>query len=300
MRLNSVKRQRLIDTVEKAPWGDIAASWETVDLGLRRALDATVRDFRRWEWAVHMRGDRDEFSVDGADVAAMLSEERLAYVARLLRSIALSFGTETEISEQTPSSTRQPGRDTIAPLLARIIEIATSADEADAVLDEAENQVRKIIRGLALPDTAPRDRHWWFLRRVEGDTPTADRRRPVEKRAMGLMMRMTERDGAIESPPALRELVASTEYPAEEVDRAFLFLVTEEGRTVGGTLELADLDARHIGKLQAAELIEWNTAGEWTLTDKGQTISSLLSEYADPKYEWRSLLSDDDPPVFSA
>ena len=98
MRLNSAKRQRVIEAVEAAPWGDITASCKTVDIGLRRALDATALDFQRWAQESTLRGERDEFTLESAEVQAMSAEQRLAYVARLLRSIALSFGTETEFS----------------------------------------------------------------------------------------------------------------------------------------------------------------------------------------------------------
>jgi hypothetical protein len=210
------------------------------------------------------------------------------------------------------SQLRPPGRDTIAPFLARISEIATSDDEADAVLDEVENELRKLTRALPLLATAPPGRIAWYVARIQGHTdaiadivrqraqaPAAERRLPVEKRGMGLMMRVAERDGVIEPPAELREFVAAAEYPAEEIDRALVLLVTEEGRTIGGTVELADLDAMRIGRLFAAGLVQCGLEGEWSLTYKGQTMSSLLSEYADPKYEWRSLLSDDDPPVVS-
>lgn len=98
MRLSSAKRQRAIEAVEDAPWGDIAGSLETVEIGLRRALDATADDFQRWEHAASLGDDRDEFTIERAEVEAMSADERLAYVARLLRSIALSFGVETEFS----------------------------------------------------------------------------------------------------------------------------------------------------------------------------------------------------------
>ena len=206
---------------------------------------------------------------------------------------------------------RPPHRDTVAPLLARLVEIAAS-DEADAALDETDHEIRRLTRALALLNTAPRERRGWFVRRVEGHTaaivaiarqraeaPPAERRLPVEKRAMGLMMRGAERDGVIEPPANLRGLVTGTQYPAAEIDRAFVLLVTGEGRTIGGTVELAELDAVRIGKLLAADLVQCGIEGEWSLTFKGQTMSRLLSEYADPKYEWRCLLSDDDPPVVS-
>jgi hypothetical protein len=98
MRLSSAKRQRVIEAVEDAPWGDIGGSLETVEIGLRRALDATARDFERWEHAASLGEERDEFSIESAEVEAMSGDERLSYVARLLRSIALSFGVETEFS----------------------------------------------------------------------------------------------------------------------------------------------------------------------------------------------------------
>lgn len=207
----------------------------------------------------------------------------------------------------------RPGRrDTIAPFIALMIEIATPSDGADGLLVEVEDELRKLDRALGLLGTAPRERVGWFLRRVEGHTdaiiaiarklahqPAADQRHPFEKRAMGLMMRGAERDGVIEPPAELREFVTRAQYPPVEIDRALVLLVTGEGRTVGGTVELADLDAVRIGKLLAAELVQCGMEGEWSLTYKGQTMSRLLTEYADPKYEWRSLLSDDDPPVVS-
>jgi hypothetical protein len=311
MRLNSVKRQRMIEALEEAVLGDIAASCETVEHGLRRALAATALDFQRWEQESSLRGERDEFTLESAEVEAMSAEERLADVARLLRSIALSFGTETEFGLVNPQR-RPPRRDTIAPLLARLVEIATS-DEADAALDEAADETQEITRAMASLATAssPSTRSF-LLRRVErraeaivaiarqrAEAPVAERRLPVERRAMGLMMRGAERDGVIEPPAELREFVTGSQYPAAEIDRAFVLLVTGEGRTVGGTVELAELDAVRIGKLLAAELVQCGMEGEWSLTFKGQTMSRLLTEYADPKYEWRSLLSADDPPVIS-
>ncbi|MDX6450622.1 MAG: hypothetical protein QOH16_671 [Gaiellaceae bacterium] len=312
MQLNSVKRQRMIEAIEEAVLGDIAASCETVDLGLRRALDATADDFQRWEQGASLRGERDEFSLESAEVEAMSGKERLAYVARLLHSIALSFGTETEYNQQTSMGLRQQSRDAIAPFVARTIEIATSADEADAVLDEAEKELRNLTRALTRLATAPPDQMAWYVARIQGHADAivavarqraqavaAERRLPVEKRAIGLMMRGAERDGRMQAPAELREFVTATEYPAEEIDRALVLLVTGDGRTIEGTVELAELDGVRIGKLLAAELIQCGMEGEWSLTFKGQTMSSLLTEYADPKYEWRSLLSDDDPPVVS-
>jgi hypothetical protein len=77
MRLSSAKRQRVIEAVEDAPWGDIAGSLETVEIGLRRALDATADDFERWGREGTVRGERDEFSIESAEVEAMSADEKL-------------------------------------------------------------------------------------------------------------------------------------------------------------------------------------------------------------------------------
>jgi hypothetical protein len=200
----------------------------------------------------------------------------------------------------------------IAALMIRLAEIATSDEESDVVLDEAENATQNLARALALLATAPQERRGWNLLRIEREAdavvaaarrralaPAAPRLQPVERRAMGLMMRVAERDGAIEAPDELRAIVVASQFPMEELDRGFVLIVTDEGRTVGGTIELDDLDGARLGKLLAAGLIACDELGDWSMTTKGEAMASLLSEYADPRHEWRSLLSDSDQPVVS-
>jgi hypothetical protein len=305
MRLSDRQSKHILERVTQTPWADIAGAVETVETGLGLVIDATRDDFNRWEDGASAEGYDDEFSIDAATVQAMPAEWKLAYVARLAHSVALSFGVDTEFSASAEDPVH--GRDEIAPLLHHLYGIVSEdSDSLAATVDRLSETLSRL-------SDAPAERRGWYLTRVERDAEVvgvaavnlrerlhADRqRRPVEDRAIGLMMRRSERDGVIEPPVELRELVASAEYSAEELDRGLRLLVTDEGRTVGGgTIELADLDAPHIGRLLAAGLAEvTGSSGEWSLTSKGQTMSNLLTAYADPAHEWRSLLSDDDPIV---
>jgi hypothetical protein len=116
--------------------------------------------------------------------------------------------------------------------------------------------------------------------------------RPVDKRALGLVMREAERRGVLEPPNKLRDRVESLPFTPEEIDLGLELLVDPDGRTLGGTLDVAQLDGRHVGQLVLDRLIEMSESG-WRLTTKGQTLSRLLDAYADPNYRWRSLIVRD-------
>jgi hypothetical protein len=62
-----------------------------------RALDATAAEFPLWEAEGEERYV-DEFGVSGEDVAEMTTEWRLAYVGRLVRTLALCYGVSTVTS----------------------------------------------------------------------------------------------------------------------------------------------------------------------------------------------------------
>jgi len=119
---------------------------------------------------------------------------------------------------------------------------------------------------------------------------------PREKRALGLLLRNGERRGLFEPPAELRVLAAASDFTAVQIDWAFELLVTDDGATVGGTADLSTLNGFQLGALVLDGMIEIGEDGQWRLTPEGQAFSDLLSEYADPKYVWRSLLVEPNTP----
>ena len=74
----------------------------TMEEALDRALDATAEEFPLWEAEGEDRYV-DEFSLSAEDLAEMSLEWRLAYVARLVRSLALCYGVSTaEFGDEPP------------------------------------------------------------------------------------------------------------------------------------------------------------------------------------------------------
>jgi hypothetical protein len=111
--------------------------------------------------------------------------------------------------------------------------------------------------------------------------------RPVERHALGLVMRRAERVGICAPPSALRGFVAKLPYSAEEIDRGLELLVSSEGRTLGGTLEISALPEGWIAELVDEGLVDLEPAGP-RLTAKGRDFTRLLGEYASPRHLWRS------------
>ena len=85
-------------------------------------------------------------------------------------------------------------------------------------------------------------------------------------------------------------------WSAEQIDRSLDLFVTPDGRTVDGTVVLSQLDGRQLRDLVLEGLIEMADDGEWALTEKGRNISRLLTEYADPRHPWKSLIWEAPPP----
>jgi hypothetical protein len=70
-----------------------------LEICLRLALEATFEDFLRWEndlGPAFEDDGNDEFTLPREVIRDMPPEERLAYVARLLRSFALDYGVGYE------------------------------------------------------------------------------------------------------------------------------------------------------------------------------------------------------------
>lgn len=102
------QQARAIELIQSMPWGDIDGAIRIIDEALLRAMQATADDFQRWEVHADDMGYVDEFSLTPDDVARMSNEWKLAYVARLLRSLAGMFGVGTEFGDQVLVAEHDP------------------------------------------------------------------------------------------------------------------------------------------------------------------------------------------------
>jgi hypothetical protein len=102
--LTAEQRRQAIALIEELPWGDVEAQIRDLEEALWRALEATCGDLLRWEARAEELGFQDEFSLSLEDVAALTPEWRLAYVARLVRSLALAYGVPERELGGSPST----------------------------------------------------------------------------------------------------------------------------------------------------------------------------------------------------
>jgi hypothetical protein len=86
------QQEAALDLIDGMTWGDLGPAIHDVELCLQRALKATTRDLRNWEYGDFEQRFGDEFSLSDAQVVELSDEERFAYVARLVRSLALRYG----------------------------------------------------------------------------------------------------------------------------------------------------------------------------------------------------------------
>ncbi len=93
-QLDRNQERDAIALIEAIPWGDMDLHIRSVERALERAVAATAEEFPLWEAEGEERFI-DEFSVAEEDIAAMSAEWRLAYVGRLVRTIALCYGLGT-------------------------------------------------------------------------------------------------------------------------------------------------------------------------------------------------------------
>ena len=94
--MNAEQQAEVIDLVSEQPWDDIDAAIRDMETALRLALAATGEAFLIWEERADNAGFQDEFSLTPDQLEDLSLEWRLAYIARLLRSLALSYGISAE------------------------------------------------------------------------------------------------------------------------------------------------------------------------------------------------------------
>lgn len=97
MQFDANQRAEALELIEKLPWGDMDMSIRTLEEALRLAMEATRDEFALWEQDAEAM-DPDEFALEPATIAGLSPEQRLAYVARLLRSLAMAHGVSTDFA----------------------------------------------------------------------------------------------------------------------------------------------------------------------------------------------------------
>jgi hypothetical protein len=102
-QFNDGQQARALDLINNMPWGDADVAIRTMEEALRPAMEATRDDFQLWEAQADAGGFEDEFALSANDVVKLLPEWRLAYVARLLRTLALMYGVSTDYPDPEAS-----------------------------------------------------------------------------------------------------------------------------------------------------------------------------------------------------
>jgi hypothetical protein len=98
-QFNSDQQQRALALLESLPWGDIDNALRGMEEALRRAMEATRQEFQEWEQEFGPRVEEvgfDEFTLPAEEIEALPCGVKLAYVARLLRSLAMAYGVTTD------------------------------------------------------------------------------------------------------------------------------------------------------------------------------------------------------------
>jgi hypothetical protein len=108
--MNAEQHERVIDLVAELPWGDVDNAICGLEEALRLALEATDDAFPYWEMVAEDIGVEDEFELAPDQVRDLSLHDLLAYIARLVRTLALcygvnaGFGDGTHIGEEDPHS----------------------------------------------------------------------------------------------------------------------------------------------------------------------------------------------------
>jgi len=95
------QQRRALELLESVPWGDLDRALQVFELCLQLLLEVTADDFRRWEDGLGERLEVEygcgECEVPARVIADFDEWERLAYVARLLRTLAMMYGVSSDV-----------------------------------------------------------------------------------------------------------------------------------------------------------------------------------------------------------
>jgi hypothetical protein len=85
-------RGRVLALVDDLPWADVDDAIRAMEECLRLALHATRHALALWDDVAESNRFADEFSLTAGQIEKLSPEWRLAYAARLIKSLALNYG----------------------------------------------------------------------------------------------------------------------------------------------------------------------------------------------------------------
>lgn len=97
MALTDAQQKALLALVERVTWEEVETGLNDIDRALRFAMETSWNEFLHWETQAHQAGFQSEF--DPELTSRNWSQHwRFAHVARLIRTISLWYGIETDDS----------------------------------------------------------------------------------------------------------------------------------------------------------------------------------------------------------
>lgn len=90
-QFDEADRRRAVELIESIAWGDFDLDLRTFEDALRRAVEATQSYAEAWDAELYEQYG-DEFSIDLDRRDGMDESHLLAYVGRLVRTVALLYG----------------------------------------------------------------------------------------------------------------------------------------------------------------------------------------------------------------
>lgn len=91
------QRSQALRLLVNVPWGDIENALFDMEEALRLAIGASEDDFGRWSRKGHVGGSCAELGLTSDQVRSLSTEERLAYIAALVRSAAGALGAPSPL-----------------------------------------------------------------------------------------------------------------------------------------------------------------------------------------------------------
>jgi hypothetical protein len=122
-----VQQRRTVELVEHTlATDDIESRLSDIAEALRLALEATRESYVQWHEQVETTCFSDEFALSRRQVEYLSPEWRLAYVARLIHTMALAYGVSTADSwgARGPGYPQPAGSPSIAGLVKGLVDIA--------------------------------------------------------------------------------------------------------------------------------------------------------------------------------